>query len=101
MRVRLAASIGREIAGIGSWELDLATSEYVWSKQLYRIRGLSPDTFRPNRENVAPYVDADDDLNVQAWLTDMAAGIERDARDARIVRPNDEKRVLRVEARPA
>lgn len=39
--------------------------------------------------------------NVQAWLTDMAAGIERDARDARIVRPNDEKRVLRVEARPA
>ena len=90
----------QEIAGIGSWELDLATSEYVWSKQLYRIRGLSPDTFRPNRKNVAPYVDADDYLNVQSWLTDMAAGIECDALDTRIVRPNGEKRVLRVEARP-
>ena len=28
------------IAGIGSWELDVATRRYVWSKELYRLRGL-------------------------------------------------------------
>ena len=41
------------IAGIGSWELDVATGRYVWSKELYRIRGLSPENFEPHLDNVS------------------------------------------------
>ena len=36
------------IAGIGSWELDVATGRYIWSKEMYRIRGLSPESFEPH-----------------------------------------------------
>ena len=42
------------IAGIGSWELDVATRRYVWSKELYRIRGLrSGDLQAGHRQRLA------------------------------------------------
>jgi PAS domain-containing protein len=47
-------------AGIGSWELDVATGRYIWSKEMYRIRGVSPEDFEPNIDNVAAQVHPDD-----------------------------------------
>jgi PAS domain S-box-containing protein len=90
----------QEIAGIGGWELDLTTNEYVWSKELYRIRGLSPETFHPNLENVSPYVHPDDSPGVRQWLNGLVAGIEQPTRETRIIRPDGETRVLRVEGQP-
>src|SRR6202035_4554384 len=49
----------QEIAGIGSWEMDVATGKNVWSKQLYRIRG-QPFDFELTRESLANSVHAED-----------------------------------------
>jgi PAS domain S-box-containing protein len=87
----------QEIAGIGDWELDLATRRYVWSKELYRIRGLSPETFEPTFENVAAYVHPDDLAGADRWLYDLTKGADLEAYETRIVRPDGEARVLRVE----
>jgi PAS domain S-box-containing protein len=87
------------IAGIGSWELDIASGRYVWSKELYRIRGLSPDAFDPNLDNVEPYVHPDDFPSVRRWISNLIAGQELDTHETRIVRPDGEVRVLRVEGR--
>jgi len=89
----------QSIAGIGSWELDLASGQYVWSKQLYRIRGLSPDSFSPSMDNVAIYVHPDDYPAVQCWIDDLSNGIERDRIETRIVRPDGTVRTLHVEGR--
>ena len=36
----------QEMAGIGSWELDIASGRYTWSRQHYRIHGLPLDISR-------------------------------------------------------
>ena len=89
----------QEIAGIGSWELDLATGHATWSNELYRIRGLSPTNFEPNIDNSATFVHPDDLAAVQQWRNDLAAGIEPGPRETRNIRPNGEVRLLRVEGR--
>ena len=87
------------IAGIGSWELDVATGRYIWSKELYRIRGLSPDSFDPRIETVANYIHPEDYPVASRWIEDLKAGHEQNTLDARMVRPDGEVRVLRVEGR--
>ncbi|HEX3992995.1 MAG TPA: ATP-binding protein, partial [Acetobacteraceae bacterium] len=87
------------IAGIGSWELDVDAGRYVWSKELYRIRGLSPETFNPTLDNVEPYVHPDDFPPVRRWLSNLIAGHELDTHETRIIRPDGEVRVLCVEGR--
>ncbi len=46
---RLAASEERlrlaiEVAGLGTWDRDLATGELIWNEQLYRMMGFEPNT---------------------------------------------------------
>jgi PAS domain S-box-containing protein len=89
----------QEIAGIGSWELDLRTGHYNWSKELYRIRGLPAGTFEPNLDNIAQFVDQDDYKLARLWLTDLQAGADRGPIETRIIRPNGDVRLLRVEGR--
>jgi PAS domain S-box-containing protein len=87
------------IAGIGSWELDVPTGRYIWSKEMYRISGMSPGDFEPNIDNVAAYVHPDDYPSVRRWLADLMISGEQGAQETRIVRPDGEMRVLRVEGR--
>jgi two-component system cell cycle sensor histidine kinase/response regulator CckA len=87
------------IAGIGSWELDVASGCYIWSKELYRIRGVSPLNYEPNVDNVSASVHPDDYPSVQRWLTDLTVGVEVDAHEARIVRPDGEVRLIRSDGR--
>ena len=87
------------IAGIGSWELDLITGRYLWSRQLYFICGLSPQEFEPTRDNIATYVHPDDCASVQLWLSDLIAGREADLHEIRITCPDGEIRLGRIEGR--
>ena len=87
------------IAGIGSWELHMATGRYAWSKEMYRIHGVSSGEFVPSLENTAPLVHPDDVLSFQSWLGDLMAGREQGAREIKIVRPDGEVRLLGVEGR--
>jgi len=89
----------QEIAGIGSWELDIGSERYLWSKEMYRIRGVAPETFDPNVDNVPALVHPDDRELMQRMRFELMAGHDVDARDARIIRPDGEVRMLRVEGR--
>jgi PAS domain S-box-containing protein len=40
----------QRIARIGSWELDLASEELLWSDEVYRIFELDPGRFKPSYE---------------------------------------------------
>jgi PAS domain S-box-containing protein len=86
-------------ASIGSWELDLISGRYLWSKELYRIRGLSPADFELTDSNLAPYVHPDDYPLIRPWLAELSKGREVKAYEMRFVRPDSKLRVLRVEGR--
>src|SRR3989338_2876613 len=45
---RAALEEAQRIGRIGSWKLDLATKQVVWSAELYRMLGLSPDVPPPD-----------------------------------------------------
>ncbi|MFM6929537.1 MAG: PAS domain-containing sensor histidine kinase [Bdellovibrio sp.] len=38
-------------AGVGSWALDIAKNKVYWTKGLYALHGLTPETFSPTAEN--------------------------------------------------
>jgi PAS domain S-box-containing protein len=87
------------IAGIGSWELDVATGRYLWSKEMSRIRGLSPEEIDPDLNSIAPYVHPEDDQSLRHWIGDLAAGAGQGTHELRIVRPGGDVRVLSIEGR--
>jgi PAS domain S-box-containing protein len=89
----------QEIADIGSWELDIASGKYAWSRHLYHIRGMPPE-FQPTRENIAARINPDDFQMLSAWLADLQAGRARTPIEVRAPRPDGQERMLRVEARP-
>jgi PAS domain S-box-containing protein len=85
------------IAGVGSWELDLITGRYIWSKELYRIRGVSSETFEPTLASVEAHVHPDDNQQAKEWIASLAAGFRMDPQETRIIRLDGEARLLRVE----
>ena len=89
----------QKIAGIGSWELNLAAGRCGWSKEMYRIHGVSPEDFQPDMTNLATYVHPDDDPLVRRWFSGLTEGREQSVCEARIVRPDGAVRLLRVDGR--
>jgi PAS domain S-box-containing protein len=89
----------QEIAGIGSWELDLSTGHHFWSKEMYRIRGLSPDSFDPTMTRISEYVHEEDWPQVQAWIDGLKSGAEQDSIEYRTHRPDGEWRIVSVEGK--
>jgi PAS domain S-box-containing protein len=50
----------QRIAGIGSWEIDTATSKQWWSEETYRILGQDPRTYEPSAESFLAKIHDDD-----------------------------------------
>jgi len=40
-----------EVAGVGYWRVDTVANEVQWSREIYRIHGLDPETFTPDLDN--------------------------------------------------
>jgi PAS domain S-box-containing protein len=89
----------QEIAGVGGWELDIASSEFIWSRQLYRMAGLPPDA-KPTIATMAASIHPDDYPAVPAWLAALQTGHRNDPIELRIKRPDGNERVVRVDGRP-
>jgi PAS domain S-box-containing protein len=98
----LAESEGRldraqAIAGIGSWELEPATRRYIWSNEMYRIRGFVPAEFEPSIDNLVPYVHVEDQVPMRRWLEELIEGGTESTREMRVIRPDGDVRLVRVE----
>src|SRR5574341_1331332 len=61
------------VADIGSWEWDLVTDAIAWSQELYRIRGMPPESFRPTFANVAALIHPEDRERVEREIADARA----------------------------
>jgi diguanylate cyclase (GGDEF)-like protein/PAS domain S-box-containing protein len=90
----------QEIAGIGSWEFDVQTGRRVWSKELYRLRGVLKDEAAPTIDGLAEFTHADDCPKFYAWLGALRDGRPQDPIEYRILRPDGQLRTVRAEGRP-
>jgi len=84
----------QRIASLGSWELDYAADELVWSDETYRIFGVERESFTPTRDRFYTLIHPDDRVLVREAGRRAHAG-EPYALDHRIVRPDGQVRVVR------
>ena len=97
-RERLAEA--QRIAGLGSWELDLASETTVWSDEMYRIFGVDPSVFEPTYEAFLTLVHPDDRATVTTGLDRAVAIQDSFLFDYRVPLPDGGIRWVRARGRP-
>ncbi len=83
----LLLSEAQRLGHIGSWFYDM-TGPIAWSEEMYRIYGVSPDTFIPTLENFLNLIHPDDRPAMQAWIAACAAGEQPRELEFRVNRPD-------------
>ncbi len=79
-----ALAMAQEAAHLGSWDHDLG-GRMVWSKELYNLCGVRPESFEPASDSLVRFTHADDREAVAAALTKARAAGAAFAVDARLV----------------
>lgn len=82
----------QRLAHVGSWELDLATGERIWSDELFRICGLDPAQGAPDAASLRACYHPDDLPRYEHALSEMLATGEPSELDVRALRPDGEVR---------
>jgi PAS domain S-box-containing protein len=90
----------QRIAGIGSWEVDLQTRDFVWSKEMYRLNGRPPGTPKPALASLVDAVHEADLARLGDWLTQLRNGRDGGPIEFRVRRSDGEVRVANAEAQP-
>ncbi|MBV8651864.1 MAG: PAS domain S-box protein [Alphaproteobacteria bacterium] len=83
-------------AKIGSWEVDIATGRYLWSKEMYRLRGL-PESAEPEIALVIETTHPDDRARSKQWMDRLKAGETMGTLEFRLRRADGEERIVRAE----
>ncbi len=85
----------QRIAHIGSWTCDVndAAGRLVWSEELYRIYGVSADTFAPSMEELLNLLLPEDRLAMRSWMAACGAGESPADLEFRILRPDGSIRI--------
>ena len=88
------------VAHLGTWEWDISEPTATWSAELYRIYGLSPDTYTPTYENYLAMVHPDDRQRVMDATNRVFHEHVPYSHDERILLPDGSMRYLHTWAHP-
>jgi PAS domain S-box-containing protein len=88
------------VAHLGTWEWAIDEPTATWSTELYRIYGLSPETYTPSYEQYLTLVHPDDRERVIAATNRVFHEHVPYSHDERIVRPDGSLRYLHTWAHP-
>ncbi len=91
---RSSLARAQEIAQLGNWTLDLTTGELRWSNEVYRIFGVTPETYSPTLESATVMFHPDDREPALAALQRAYQSNEPDTANYRIIRPDGAVRIL-------
>jgi PAS domain S-box-containing protein len=88
------------VAHLGTWEWDIREPTAVWSEELYRIYGLTPETYTPSYEAYLQMVHPDDRQRVIDATNRVFHEHVSYSHDERIFRPDGSMRYLHTWAHP-
>jgi PAS domain S-box-containing protein len=88
------------VAHLGTWEWDISEPTATWSAELYRIYGLSPETYTPTYENYLAMVHPDDRQRVMDATNRVFHEHVPYSHDERILLPDGSMRYLHTWAHP-
>ena len=87
-------SEAQRLGHIGSWLFE-TTGAMRWTEELYRIYGVSPDTFTPTEESLVGLMHPEDRPAMQAWMAACAGGEKPGESEFRINLPDGTIRWIR------
>jgi PAS domain S-box-containing protein len=93
----LVSEEAQRIASVGIWRYDYVTERVTWSDEMYRIFGLSSESFQPTFENFLACVHPDDREAMVAADRESGTGKPMNF-EHRIVRPDGEVRFVHEQA---
>lgn len=88
----------QRIAGVGTWQFDPESGLVIWSREVFRIFGVSAETFQPSLESFMECVHPEDRGTMTNVVKETLGGKPMDFTH-RIVRPDGEIRHVRDRAR--
>ncbi len=91
MDVLLAES--QELAGVGSWELDMSSGRLTWSDQMYRLLGLDPQSMEPTPEWYLSRVHPDDRTRVREAIEGTIRQCTVFDHEERVIRSDGSERI--------
>ncbi len=90
--------LAEEMAGVGQWRMDAETLRSTWSDQVYRIFGVTPETFNPNLGDAIAFFHPEDREGIRAAVLHGLATGEGFRVRARLIRSNGEERSVEAHA---
>lgn len=81
-------SAAQQVAGVGSWELNVTTNKRIWSDEVYRIMGIRPGQRPRNSDNSLMLVHPDDRDMLMAVRKRVVEGEDVPSVEHRIIRPD-------------
>ncbi|TAN42852.1 MAG: PAS domain S-box protein [Nitrospirae bacterium] len=84
----------QEMAKLGNWSYDMS-GPILWSDEMYRIYGVSPETFTPDVESFIGLIHHDDRSAMRAWIKACASGEKPGEMEFRAVLPDGAVRFIR------
>lgn len=84
--------MAERLSGVGRWRYDLTSGRISWSAEVYRIHGVTPETFDPNFSDAIDFYHEDDRAAVRAFLEQVIADGEERSFQLRLRRPDGELR---------
>lgn len=88
------------VAHLGTWEWDVSETTAVWSEELYRIYGLTPETYTPSYEGYVAMVHPEDRQRVIDATNRVFHEHVPYSHDERVFRPDGSVRYLHTWAHP-
>lgn len=104
MTVSLQESMDRldqaqQVARLGSWEIDLIRGTHVWSNQLYRLFGVTPETYTPTPRSFLDFIHPEDRDHVREGMERFSVTPSPFTDEARVITGDGEVRSMRVTCR--
>ena len=92
-RAQLLA-LSEQLAGVGHWLMDLTQETLYWSDEIYRIHGVTPETYKPELESAISFYHPDDVEQVRDAVETAIIEKQSFQFECRIVRPDGEIRTV-------
>lgn len=80
--------LAEQIAHVGHWRLDLATNRLTWSREVYRMHGLDPESFVPDAASAIDLYHPEDRAEVLRSVSEAIASGRGYEFSLRILRPD-------------
>ncbi|MDZ4363236.1 PAS domain-containing protein [Brevundimonas sp.] len=90
--------LAESMAGVGNWHWDVEANVVTWSQEVYRIHGVTPETFNPSLDSAVGAYHPEDQIRLQAMIGNALATGEGYEGQFRIIRADGIERIVRAKA---